>query len=48
MAEYLIDLKKVTDALALSRDRVSDFDLVLYALGGFGDEYKPFIQTIIS
>ncbi|GAV61819.1 LOW QUALITY PROTEIN: UBN2 domain-containing protein, partial [Cephalotus follicularis] len=40
MAVYLQKVKSISDALALASTPVSDEDLIIYILGGLGDEYR--------
>ncbi|GAV68770.1 UBN2 domain-containing protein, partial [Cephalotus follicularis] len=46
MAVYLEKVKSISDALALASTPVSYEDLIIYILGGLGDEYRAFVTSI--
>ncbi|GAV68966.1 UBN2 domain-containing protein [Cephalotus follicularis] len=46
MEIYLQKVKSISDALALASTPVSDKDLIIYILGGLGDEYRAFVTSI--
>lgn len=48
MSEYLLVIVGIVDALANLGDVIGDEDLIMYALGGLGDEYEQFIQNVTS
>ncbi|GAV59707.1 UBN2_3 domain-containing protein, partial [Cephalotus follicularis] len=43
---YLQKVKSISDALALASTPISDEDLIIYILGGLGDEYRAFVTSI--
>lgn len=46
--EYLIEIVAIVDALFNLGDIINNEDLVMYTLGGLGDEYEQFVPFVTS
>lgn len=45
---YILQMKKITYTLSISRKCISDDDLILYIIGALGVEYKFVVVNITS
>lgn len=48
MEEYLIKISVLKDALAVAREKLKEYEVILLALGGLGNEYKSFVTSITT
>lgn len=48
MSEYLLEIITIIIALVNPGEIISNEDLVMYTLGGLGEEHEQFIQNVTS
>lgn len=46
--DYLTEVSEIANQLATTDDITPERDLVLYALGGLGEEYEAFVQNVTT
>lgn len=48
MAEYIAEVFGLIDSLAITGDRMTENDVILYALASLGEGYEAFVQNVTT